>query len=242
MFPLRDSIRSRHFPVMNWLLVGANALVFLFELSLSPGGREAFIQQFALVPAHLLGGDPRAWLTLLTSMFMHGGWFHFISNMWILFIFGDNVEDRMGSFPYLVFYLLSGAVAGLLQVFVYPDSLLPTLGASGAIAGVLGAYIFLFPKARVVTFIPIFLFPWIVEIQAFIFLGFWFISQLYSGFAALSLPSGADMGGVAWWAHVGGFVFGLLLGRFFLLRPPPPPPRRYYQVSDVYDLPPEDYR
>ena len=233
MLPLRDTIRSRHFPAMTWLLVAANTAVFLFEILLSPHERGLFMRTFALVPAELFSGNLFAWFTLLSAMFMHGGWFHFLSNMWILFIFGDNVEDRMGPIPYLLFYLLGGTAAGLLQVAVAPASQVPVVGASGAIAAVLGAYLFLFPGARVVTLIPIFIFPWIVQIRAIFYLGFWFISQLYSGFLTLAMPSGANVGGVAWWAHVGGFLFGLLLARRFLFRPTPPPvvPRsQYYHI------------
>jgi membrane associated rhomboid family serine protease len=155
--------------------------------------------------------------TVFSSMFMHAGWFHFISNMWILYIFGDNVEDRMGSFSYLIFYLISGIAAALLQAFIFPNSSIPVLGASGAIAGVMGAYIFLFPSARVVTLLPIFLFFSVIRVRAIIFLGFWFVSQLFSGLASI----GAAGGGVAWWAHIGGFLVGLLLTPFFLNRPAP---------------------
>jgi membrane associated rhomboid family serine protease len=229
MFPLRDTIPSRHFPIMNWLLLAANGLVFFFELSLSNAGLNELVGTFGIVPARLAAGQPLFAISLFTSMFLHGGWLHFISNMWILFIFGDNVEDRMGSIPYLLFYLLSGIAAGLLQTVVAPGSQIPVIGASGAIAGVLGAYILLYPAARIVTFIPVFFLPWLVEVPALFFLGFWFVSQLFSGVAAI----GVATGGVAWWAHVGGFVFGLLLSRFFILRPPPPPPPpRYYRIPD----------
>lgn len=219
MIPLRDANPSRSFPLVNWLLIGLNTVVFLFEISLPPTALERLIQLFGLVPARLMSGHLLAWLTLLTSMFLHGGWFHFISNMWVLYIFGDNVEDRMGSGRYLLFYLLSGLTAGLLQTHILPTSRLPTIGASGAIAGVLGAYLLLFPAARVVTLIPGFFLPWLVEIPALFYLGFWFISQLFSGVFALSLPAGTSMGGVAWWAHIGGFLFGLLLGKRFARRP-----------------------
>ncbi len=229
MIPLRDTIRSYRFPVINLLLIGANALIFLFEISLSPVMLERFIANFGLVPARLhitepalLLAQPLALLPMLTHMFLHGGWVHFLSNMWILFIFGDNVEDRMGSGRYLVFYLLSGFASGILQAAVDPSSSVPAIGASGAIAGVLGAYFVLFPGARVVTLIPIFLFPWFVEIPAIFYLGFWFVSQLFSGIAVLGQ---ASMGGVAWWAHIGGFVFGALLNRIFTPRVHP----AYYQ-------------
>ncbi len=229
MIPLRDTIRSRHVPVMTWLLLVANVLVFLFESSLGVNLQNRFIYTFSIVPARLLDGQPLFFLSLFTSMFMHIGWFHLLSNMLTLYIFGDNVEDRMGSFPFLIFYLLSGLAAGLLQTFTSLNSIVPILGASGAIAGVLGAYMFLYPRARVVTLIFLFIIPWFVEIPALFYLAFWFISQLFSGIASFGAA-----GGVAWWAHIGGFLFGLLLGRLFLLRPPPPPPR-VYQFPE-YDI------
>lgn len=219
MIPLRDSIRSRHFPMMNWLILAANALVFFYELNLSPSGLNNFIGEFALVPARMQGTPIWFAFTVFSSMFMHAGWFHFISNMWILYIFGDNVEDRMGSFSYLIFYLLSGAAAAILQSALFPNSAIPILGASGAIAGVLGAYIFLFPSARVVTLIPIFFIFSAVNVPAVVYLGFWFVSQLFSGLASI----GSAGGGVAWWAHIGGFLVGLMLTQFFLRRPVPEP-------------------
>jgi membrane associated rhomboid family serine protease len=218
MIPIRDSNRSRHFPVMNWLLIAANALVFFFELGLGNGQLKAFIDTWALVPARMDSSPATFAVTFFSSMFMHAGWFHFLSNMWILYIFGDNVEDRMGSISYLIFYLLGGAAAGLLQTLAFPGSSVPVLGASGAIAAVLGAYIFMFPRARVVTLVPIFLFITFIEVPAFLFLGFWFVSQLFSGLAAIGPQAAA---GVAWWAHIGGFVVGLLLCSLFQRRPPP---------------------
>jgi membrane associated rhomboid family serine protease len=183
-----------------------------------------------MVPSHISLANPASFATLFTNMFLHGGWFHIISNMWVLYIFGDNVEDRMGSGRYLVFYLLSGLAANLLQLFFSPGSDVPTIGASGAIAGVLGGYFLLFPRARVITLILLFIFPWFVEIPAVIFLGFWFVTQLFSGLSSLGTAAGMEMGGIAWWAHVGGFVFGLLLVRIFSRRP------RAYQrwYSDEY--------
>jgi membrane associated rhomboid family serine protease len=156
-----------------------------------------------------------SWLRILSSMFLHGGWFHIISNLWILIIFGDNVEDRMGGMRYLIFYLLSGTAAALLQAGLYPDSPIPMIGASGAIAGVLGAYLILYPRARVASIVPIVFIFTVIELPALIFLGFWFISQLFQGWLALQ---GADMGGVAWWAHIGGFIFGLVMVRLFVSR------------------------
>lgn len=219
MIPLRDTIRSRHFPIMTWLILAANALVFFYELSLSGPGLASFNDSFALVPSRMQNQPIWFGITIFSSMFMHAGWFHFISNVWILYIFGDNVEDRMGSIPFLFFYLISGIAAALFQSALSPNSLIPIVGASGAIAGVLGAYILLYPRARVVTLIPIIFFFSVVNIPAIIYLGFWFISQLFSGLASI----GAAGGGVAWWAHVGGFLVGLLLTRFFLHRPPPEP-------------------
>ena len=234
MIPLRDTIRSRHFPVVTWLLLGVNAVVFIFQLMLGPDDLEGFVNIFALVPAQWAKNPLWFIVTVFTSMFMHAGWFHFLSNMWTLFIFGDNVEDRMGPIGYLSFYLLSGVTAGLLQTFIEPFSLIPVLGASGAIAGVLGAYMLLFPRARVVTIVPIFFIFTTFNIPAVIYLGFWFISQLFSGLAAI----GTATGGIAWWAHIGGFLFGLIMHRFFLWRPKPlPQPSNYYRVIDV---PPEE--
>ena len=234
MIPLRDTIRSYTFPLVNWILIGLNSLVFLFEVSLSPAALNRLIQAFGLVPAHLhlnnplfLLGNPLPLVTLFTHMFLHGGWFHLLSNMWILYIFGDNVEDRMGSLRYLVFYLLGGLAAASLQILVDPTSKLPSIGASGAIAAVLGAYFLLYPRARVFTLIPIIFIPWFVEIPAVVYLGIWFVSQLFSGLASLGLPETASMGGVAWFAHIGGFAFGLLFCKLFTPARHPAFTRRY---------------
>lgn len=215
MFPLYDTVRSRRFPIINWMLVLLNGLVFYYELTLGETELHRFILDWGLVPAQLALDSTESWLRILSSMFLHGGWFHIISNMWILIIFGDNIEDRMGSMRYLIFYLLSGTAAALLQAFLYPTSNIPMVGASGAIAGVLGAYLVLYPRARIASLVPIFFIFTIVELPALIFLGFWFVSQLFQGWLALG---GADMSGVAWWAHIGGFVFGLLMVRLFARR------------------------
>ncbi len=216
MFPLRDTVRSRTFPLVNYGLIAANVLVFIFQSSLSPRALEQFMGFFALTPANLSLAAPWTWLTLFSSMFMHGSWFHLISNMWMLYIFGDNVEDRMGSGRFLVFYLLAGLAAAFAQVAVMPDSQIPTVGASGAIAGVLGAYFLLYPHARVITFIPVFILPWLIQVPAILYLGVWFLSQLSSGL--LSLGAAGQFGGIAWWAHIGGFVFGLILVHLFTRR------------------------
>jgi membrane associated rhomboid family serine protease len=213
MIPLRDTIRSRYFPIMTWLLLILNGVVFYFELTLGDSGLNQLVGTFALVPGRWANSPFWFAVTIFTSMFMHAGWLHFLSNMWVLFIFGDNVEDRMGPFSFLQFYLLGGAVAAITQVLVFPGSTTPVLGASGAIAGVMGAYLLLYPRARVMTLIPVLIFPWFVELPAVLFLGLWFITQLFSGVATIGALSG-----VAWWAHIGGFAFGLFLAGGFLRR------------------------
>lgn len=225
MFPLRDNVPARHYPITNVALIWLNIGVFLYELSLGPKV-EAFLYRYGTVPQELLRGEaPWGWLSLFTAMFLHGGWGHLIGNMWFLWIFGDNVEDRMGGRRYLLFYLLCGVVANLVHVFMNPHSSVPAVGASGAISGVLGAYFLLFPWARVVTFIPLWLFFFdVVEIPAFFFLGVWFLFQFFSGVVMLPLAH-VVQGGVAWWAHVGGFVAGFLLAKPFCLRCPY---RRWY--------------
>lgn len=216
MLPLRDNIPARSIPLVTWALIAANALVFLFELMLPRMELRTLIMTYGMVPARLSLEHPLSLQTLVSNMFLHSGWIHFLSNMWVLFIFGDNVEDRMGGRRYLLFYLLSGIAANLLQAFLSPGSQLPSIGASGAIAGVLGAYFLLYPGAKVVTLIPVLIFPCFIEIPAFIYLGFWFLSQIYSGVFSLGMASG-----VAWWAHIGGFVFGVITVRLFARRPPP---------------------
>ena len=241
MIPLRDTIRSRTIPLVNVAFIALNALVFIFELSLSPQGLERFIMTFGMVPARLHLTEPLALLqnplvliTLFSHMFMHGGWVHFLSNMWTLFIFGDNIEDRMGHRRYLIFYVFAGLASGLLQALVAPGSRVPAIGASGAIAGVLGAYFILYPGGRVVTLIMLVFIPWFVEIPAIIYLGFWFVTQLFSGLAALNTPGAANMGGVAWWAHIGGFLFGVFVHRLFLRQAPM---SYYYQPPRYPDDP-----
>ncbi len=229
MIPLKDTIRSRHFPVMTWIIISVNALVFMFQLTLGQDGLAAFVNHFAMIPATWQVTPVWYAITIFTSMFMHSGWLHFLSNMWILAIFGDNVEDRMGPAGFLAFYLLSGVSAGILQTAVQPGSMIPTLGASGAIAGVMGAYIVLYPTSRIITLIPIFFFFTTIRVPAVIFLGIWFFTQFFSGLAAVG---SVTMGGIAWWAHIGGFVFGLLAVRSFLFRKPPAMPNYMYQIID----------
>ncbi len=214
MFPLRDTIQARSLPLMNWALIAVNVLIFVLLLS---GPRaELWIARYGMVPAQIFS-TPTEWLTVVTSMFLHGGLFHLISNMWALYIFGDNVEDRMGPTRFVLFYLLCGAAAAAVHVMMNPSSTIPTVGASGAISGVMGAYLVLFPYSRVITLIPFFFFPYFFEVPALFFIGLWFGGQLVNALltSALAPP---DVGGVAWWAHVGGFVAGIVLVRLFVVR------------------------
>jgi membrane associated rhomboid family serine protease len=215
MIPLYDTLHSRRFPLVSVLLIALNALVFFYELTLSPVGLDRLTRTWGLVPAQLAAHPLVAWVTIFTSMFLHGGWLHIISNMWVLFIFGDNVEDRMGGALYLVFYLLGGIAAALMEAFILPGSRVPMIGASGAIAAVLGAYLVLYPLARVASLVPILFIFTIIEIPAFIFLLFWLVLQLFSGWLALG---GATGSGIAWWAHVGGFAFGMVTVGLFARR------------------------
>ncbi|MGD2164981.1 MAG: rhomboid family intramembrane serine protease [Anaerolineae bacterium] len=234
MIPLRDNVPSRRYPIVNTGLIGLNVFIFLVEtVVLSSEPLHQFTYTWGLVPADFWRmGDLHAWITLFTSMFLHGGWWHLISNMLALYIFGDNIEDRVGHVRYLFFYLLSGLVAGGAHLVAYSESTLPTVGASGAIAGVLGGYLILYPRARVLTLIPVFYFVRLIEIPAFIYLGFWFISQLFNGIFALTAADVFQSGGVAWWAHIGGFVFGLLVVRLLASRAKPQVVGRYHPWQD----------
>jgi membrane associated rhomboid family serine protease len=221
MIPLRDKNPSRTIPFVNYVLIILNIIIFLFEISLGKG-MEQFIYTFGVVPSYLMNDirtlsiDVGTVIPFLTSMFLHGGWMHLLGNMLFLYVFGDNVEDRLGHWKYFIFYLIAGIAAAASQVFVSPNSQIPMVGASGAIAGVLGSYIILFPRARVLTLIPIFIFFQVIELPAFLFLGIWFLMQIISGTFALGI--GADAGGVAWWAHIGGFVSGIIMLPFLKKR------------------------
>ena len=240
MFPLQDSIPARFPPLTVWFLVLSCSLVFLLELNLSERELQAFFYLFGLVPARythpewaqIVGFPVGDYWPFITSMFLHGGWMHIIGNMWFLWLFGDNVEDRMGSLRFLLFYLTCGVIAALVQILVYPESTLPTVGASGAIAGVLGAYFVMYPRAQVIVMIPILFYPFIFALPAALFLAFWFLMQFLSGTSALF--QSAQVGGVAWWAHVGGFVAGVLLYRPFLS--PLPERRAPVEVIDYRQL------
>jgi membrane associated rhomboid family serine protease len=226
VIPLRDTQRSLTAPVVTVALIVVNALVFLHEIALGPY-LERFVFAYGLIPRRFVywpGAelDPRRFLPIFTSMFWHGGWLHLLGNMLYLWIFGDNVEDRLGHVRFIFFYLLAGMVAGLTQVALNPTSSLPTIGASGAIAGVLGAYLVTFPRSRVLTFFP----PiWFFQLPAFAYLVFWFVLQLLEGVWSLGAP--ADTGGVAVWAHVGGFVAGVVLIKLMA------PPRRRPRTLEV---------
>lgn len=234
MFPLRDNIPSRTVPVITYSLIGLCGAAFLIEL-LSGANYELFIERYSMIPMRIAEPDdpilisvpqvvqspfgptevmatrellPAAvpeWMTLFTSMFLHGGWLHLLGNLWFLYLFGDNVEDRFGKGLFLLLYFASGLIAGMAHIITNFDSTVPTIGASGAIAGVMGAYLVIYPHARVLTVIPLFIFFPIFVIPAPVFLGIWFLMQIVNG-SLMSMDSNA--GGVAWWAHIGGFAAG----------------------------------
>lgn len=220
MIPLRDTNPTVTRPVVTVLLIVANCLVFFYELSLTDAGLQQLVFTMGMVPARVVVfpthpdiGVADAFLPLFTSMFLHAGWLHLIGNMWFLWIFGDNIEDRLGHLRYLLFYLVCGLGAGVAQTLFNLNSAIPSIGASGAVAGVLGAYFLLFPGARVLTLVPFF-FVLLIEVPAFLILLYWFVIQLFSGAVSIG-AGGAEAGGVAWWAHIGGFVLGVLLVRAF---------------------------
>ncbi|MCX7595664.1 MAG: rhomboid family intramembrane serine protease [Fischerella sp.] len=220
MFPLYDENPTRITPYITYGLIGMNILVFLHEFSLSSTQLEQFLQQYAVVPQQLTTNFAGEWPTLFTSQFLHGGWWHLISNMLFLWIFGNNVEDRLGHFKYLIFYLSCGALAALCQWFVSMNSEIPSLGASGAIFGVLAAYIIAFPHSRILTLVFLGIFVTTIRVPALILVGLFFIQNVISGIASLQAAANmsVETGGVAYWAHIGGFVFGLILAPLFGLR------------------------
>ena len=225
MIPLRDIVPSRTFPFVTITIIVLNSLAWIFELSLPDDVLPAFLRTYGVVPA-ALGGPPivtavvpynSGWPTVVTSMFLHGSWMHVIGNMLYLWIFGDNVEDRLGHVRFVVFYLLCGTVAALGQVYANPYSQLPTIGASGAIAGVMGAYFILYPRSRVLALVTLIIFWEIVEVPAVLFLGVWFLMQLFSA-GSIAVTSSTGGGGVAFWAHIAGFLAGV--GGVFVFRKP----------------------
>lgn len=235
MIPIRDDIPSRGLPVVNYAIIALNVFVFLQQLQAGKHG-DAMVERYGMIPARITYpnetiaeqrvrlvrdaygrphrvaveheiANPRfhPWWTVVTCIVLHGGWMHLIGNCWFLYIFGDNVEDRLGHLVYLGFYLLSGVGASVIHWATDPHSLVPTIGASGAIAGVMGAYFLLYPRARVLSLVPIFIFLQIIELPAYLFLGVWLVIQFLQGTAAITQHAG---GGVAWWAHIGGFLVG----------------------------------
>lgn len=222
MIPIGDTTPTRRVPLMNWLLIAANVAAFLYELTLPARALDRFLLAWGLVPQNVLvalanpaaPGVLRSLETLVTSQFIHGGWLHLLGNMLYLWIFGDNIEDVLGSFGYLFFYLVCGVLAGLAQVYVVSPflglSAPPMIGASGAIAGVLGAYLILYPTGRISVLLPFLILLLPIDLPAFLIIGWWFIQQFFYGIASLT-PAAARSGGIAFWAHLGGFVSGIVL-------------------------------
>jgi len=220
MIPIRDTIPSKNYPVVNNCIIGINVILYLVQMAQGPD-LNRFVYIYGLVPARYSIPQITSYFTtgqqffsLLSFMFLHGGFWHLLGNMWSLYIFGDNVEDRLGPLRYIVFYLLCGITSGLSHLIFNLNSNIPTIGASGAIAGVMGAYLILHPKAKILTLIPIIFIPWFIEIPAFFFLGFWFVLQFIN-----AAGSHGSIGGIAWWAHIGGFIFGIIFLKIFLLLP-----------------------
>ncbi|MHC1743029.1 MAG: rhomboid family intramembrane serine protease [Syntrophobacteraceae bacterium] len=226
MIPIRDANPSSGTPVVTYAIIVSCTVAFLFQLSMG-GQLQSYLLKYGLVPAYVFGepsgpsfGGVGKLIPFFSSVFLHGGWLHLIGNMWILNVFGDNVESYLGHARYFVFYILSGILAGVIHVLTSLGSTVPTIGASGAVAGVMGAYFVLYPRARVLTFVPIFFFFTLMELPAYVFLGFWFLLQFFSG--TFSLLGGEHaFSGIAWWAHIGGFLGGIGLLKVLA------PPRRY---------------
>ncbi|HUO36286.1 MAG TPA: rhomboid family intramembrane serine protease [Candidatus Acidoferrum sp.] len=219
MIPLKNLDPRRSFPFLTIALIVANFVVFFHQISLPAKAADAFIYHYGLVPArvseflasarHVSAAD--AFLPFFTCMFLHGGWLHILGNMWFLWIFGANVEDRLGGTVYLLFYFVCGLFSGVTQTVFSWGSHIPSVGASGAIAGVLGAFIVFFPRSRILTLVPLIVFWFLARIPAVVFIGLWFVVQFFSGVSSLSVSRASEMGGVAWWAHVGGFMMGAIL-------------------------------
>jgi membrane associated rhomboid family serine protease len=232
MIPLRDATPTKNYPIANTVIIGVNVLVYLVELAQGPG-LDRFIYIYGLVPARYSVPQIAAYFSagqqlfpLVSFMFLHGGFWHLLGNMWSLYIFGDNVEDHLGPFRYLLFYLLCGAASGFSHLILNPTSNIPTIGASGAIAGTMGAYFILHPRSKILTLIPIFFIPYFIEIPAFFFIGIWFVLQFIN---AAGIPSEASH--IAWWAHIGGFIFGIIFLKIFLLLPDMGVTHRVRQVT-----------
>jgi len=216
MIPLRDTVKSRTFPFINMTIIILNVLVFFGESNLTEMGLTEFFYHFGIIPSWFLqtveaGYFVQAVIPLVTSIFLHGGWLHIISNMLFLWVFGDNIEDRMGHFKYLLFYLTVGVIGNIAQIMANPQSTIPIIGASGAVAGILGAYYISFPRAKILALIPIVFFFTLMEVRASFFIIFWFVLQVFNGVFSLTTVGNS----VAWWAHIGGFLGGFILIRFF---------------------------
>lgn len=238
MIPIRDTSPSKSVPVVNYCLIGVNIVFYLMQMT---QGEELnrFIYFYGLVPARYFVPQLSEYFSLgqqglsfLTFMFLHGGFMHLLGNMWSLYIFGDNIEDRLGPFRYLVFYLLCGLASGLSHLFLNTHSNVPVIGASGAIAGVMGAYLILYPGSKILTLIPIIFIPWFIEIPAFIFLGMWFLLQFIN-----AAGSTGQAGGIAWWAHIGGFIFGILFLKLFDALPSSGVSNRFKKVTEKKKTP-----
>jgi len=223
MFPIRDDQPRFSTPYLTYFLIALNLAIFLFEFSLDPASLDSLVKQFGMIPAHVTLVLTQSHninlvalaLPFFTSMFLHGSWSHVIGNMWFLWIFGDNIEDYLGHFKYIVFYVLCGLAAAIAQLLLTPNLRAPTVGASGAIAGVMGAYLILYPRAKVLTW----LFVLVFYVPAWVMLGYWFILQFLSGTATSITPASQRGPGVAFWAHVGGFIAGIVLIKIFPERP-----------------------
>ena len=220
MIPLRDALPSKNYPVVNHTIIGINVVVFLVQMA-QGADLNRFIYIYGLVPARYSVPHVTDYFSygqqifaFVSFMFLHGGFWHLLGNMWSLYIFGDNVEDHLGSLRYSIFYLLCGISSGLAHLMLNLQSNIPTIGASGAIAGVMGAYLILYPHSRILTLIPIIVIPWFIEIPAYFFIGIWFVLQLIN-----AASSHGDVAGIAWWAHIGGFLFGVLFLKLFQLLP-----------------------
>lgn len=243
MIPLQDLNPRRKPPLITWILIVINVLVFFYLLSLPQESRQSFFFNWGFTPALffdnyvavLTGHSPwQIYLTLVTHLFIHGGWLHLIGNMWTLWIFGDNVEDRLGPVRFLLFYFTMGILASLTHAIIYSDSSIPLVGASGAISAVLGAYFMMYPFARILVLVPIFFIPLFFEIPAFLYLGLWFLLQFYSGLFSIVLPGAA--GGVAWFAHLGGFIAGAIFYRLFCKKQCKYFPDEYGIFGSLFDL------
>ena len=241
MFPWADTVARRYSLIVVWSVIGISALAFLYQVGLPPRVLDRFLFDFALVPSRFFGQlslvAPSDWTPFLTDIFLHAGWLHLILNRWTLWIFGPAVEDRLGPVRFALFYLFCGVAAGLAHALAYPDSAVPALGASGAIAGVIGCYARMFPAARIVVIVSILIIPLFFEVSALAFAMIWFAMQVIPGLMSLGYTASGE---IAWWAHIGGFVAGWLATP--LLRRPAGAHRRYYRDEGIYGFLPDGRR